>query len=82
MGVYLNGSSAYGLFQEAYSLSYYVDKSEIISELVPLIELKKNIMERSGKRDEVRGCYEAAQIREDNHGEYDRFLFWKRRGQP
>ena len=49
MGVYLNGSSAYGLFQEAYSLSYYVDKSEIISELVPLIELKKNIMERSGK---------------------------------
>lgn len=49
MGVYLNGSNAYGLFQEAYSLSYYVDKSEIISELVPLIELKKNITERSGK---------------------------------
>lgn len=48
MGVYLNGSSAYGLFQEAYSLSYYVDKSKIISELVPLIELKKNIRERSG----------------------------------
>lgn len=49
MGVYLNEPNAYGLFQEAYSLSYYVDKSEIISELIPLIELKKNIRERSGK---------------------------------
>ena len=49
MGVYLNGSNAYGLFQESYSLSYYVDKSKIISELVPLIELRKNIRERSGE---------------------------------
>ena len=49
MGVYLNGSNAYGLFQEAYSLSYFVDKTEILSELVPLIGLKKNIRERSGE---------------------------------
>lgn len=48
MGVYLNSSSAYGLFQEDYSLTYYIDKTEILSELVPLIELRKNIRERSG----------------------------------
>ncbi|HJA93703.1 MAG TPA: ATP-binding protein [Candidatus Eisenbergiella merdipullorum] len=40
MGVYLNGISAYGLFQEDYSLTYYVDKSEMLAELVPLIERK------------------------------------------
>lgn len=47
MGVYLNGTSAYGLFQEDYSLTYYVDKSEIFSELVPLIERKKTTDENS-----------------------------------
>ena len=46
MGVYLNGISAYGLFQEDFSLTYYVDKTEILSELVPLIELKRNISEK------------------------------------
>lgn len=40
MGVYLNDPGVYGLFQEDYSLAYYVDKSEIIRELVPMIELR------------------------------------------
>ena len=48
MGVYLNSPIGYGLFQEAYSLSYYVDKTDILSELVPLVELKKNSRERTG----------------------------------
>ena len=48
MGVYLNDTSAYGLFQEDFSLTYYVDKTEILSELVPLIELKRNISEKNG----------------------------------
>ena len=48
MGVYLNDPSAYGLFQEDFSLTYYVDKSEIFKELVPLIEIKKNVSERNG----------------------------------
>lgn len=34
MGVYLNSPIAYGLFQEAYSLSYYVDKTDILSEQI------------------------------------------------
>ena len=38
MGVYLNDPNAYGLFQEDFSLTYYVDKTEILCELVPLIE--------------------------------------------
>ena len=48
MGVYLNDPSAYGLFQEDFSLTYYVDKTEILSELVPLIELKTNKKEKDG----------------------------------
>lgn len=47
-GVYLNGTGGYGLFQEDFSLTYYVDKSEILAELVPLIELKGNISEKNG----------------------------------
>lgn len=39
-GIYLNGTSAYGLFQEECSLMYFVDKKEMIRELVPLVELK------------------------------------------
>ena len=49
MGVYLNGTSAYNLFQEDFSLTYYVDKTEILNELVPLIELKKNTSEKNGE---------------------------------
>ena len=49
MGVYLNGTSAYNLFQEDFSLTYYVVKTEILSDLVPLIELRKNISEKDGE---------------------------------
>ncbi len=48
MGVYLNDPGAYGLFQEDVSLTYYVDKSEIIKELIPLIELKRNTDKKTG----------------------------------
>lgn len=48
MGIYLNGTSAYGLFQEDYSLTYYVDKTEILNELVPTMELKRDKIERVG----------------------------------
>lgn len=48
MGVYLNSTSAYGLFQEDFSLAYYVDKSEIIKELVPLVELNRNTRKKIG----------------------------------
>lgn len=48
MGIYLNGKSPYGLFQEAYSLTYFVDKTKILDELVPILELKKNVQEKAG----------------------------------
>lgn len=47
MGFYLNNTSAYGLFREDFSLTYYVDKTDMIRELVPIIELKQNGEERS-----------------------------------
>lgn len=46
MGVYLNGKNAYGLFQEAVSLTYFVDKTSILDELVPILE--PNTLEKAG----------------------------------
>ncbi len=37
MGIYLNGTSAYGLFRRESEAMYFVDKTEILSELVPLV---------------------------------------------
>ncbi|MDO4326889.1 MAG: AAA family ATPase [bacterium] len=48
MGVYLNSRSAYSLFCEEYASTYYVDKTDILAELVPIVELKENLSERSG----------------------------------
>ncbi len=48
MGVYLNSRSAYSLFCEDYASTYYVDKTEILAELVQIVEVKENLFERSG----------------------------------
>ena len=40
MGIYLNNTSAYSLYREDYLLTYFVDKTEILNELVPLLESK------------------------------------------
>ncbi len=42
MGIYLNGKNAYGLFQEDSAQTYFVDKTDILDELVPILEWKKN----------------------------------------
>lgn len=42
MGIYLNSLSTYGSFQEDFCLTYYVDKSDILKELVPLVESPRN----------------------------------------
>ena len=66
MGFYLNATSAYGLFREACSLTYFVDKTEILCDLVPLVELNRNVSEPLWK---------------DGDGQHDCFLFRERRGQ-
>lgn len=48
MGVYLNSRSAYSLFCEDYASTYYVDKTDILAELVPIVELRENEIEESG----------------------------------
>lgn len=48
MGVYLNSRSAYSLFRREYASTYFVDKTEILTELVPLVELEGNGIEESG----------------------------------
>ncbi|MCC8102360.1 MAG: ATP-binding protein [Clostridiales bacterium] len=49
MGFYLNGTGAYSLFREDYSLTYFVDKSGILKELVPILELKNPAKNAGGK---------------------------------
>ncbi len=48
MGIYLNGTSAYGLFRRDYASTYYVDKTKILAELVPLVESGTDEIEESG----------------------------------
>ncbi len=48
MGIYLNSRSAYSLFCEDYSSTYFVDKTEILAELVPIVEWKENSSEPLG----------------------------------
>lgn len=38
MGIYLNNTSAYGLFRRDYASMYYVDKSAMLAEIMPLVE--------------------------------------------
>lgn len=48
MGFYLNSKKPYLLFQEEFSSTYFIDKTDILKELVPLVELRKNTIEKSG----------------------------------
>lgn len=48
MGVYLNSKKPHLLFQDDCSAMYYIDKSKIIADLVPLVELEENMLEDSG----------------------------------
>ena len=47
MGIYLNDPTAYGLFREDFSLTYYVDKSDIIRGLIPILELRNDFPKRN-----------------------------------
>lgn len=49
MGVYLNGKSAYGLFKKETAAVYYVDKTAIFRELIPILENKTDSITREGK---------------------------------
>lgn len=48
MGIYLNGKRAYSLFQEDYSLTYFVDKTDILDDLVQRMELKGHLSGNTG----------------------------------
>ncbi|MCI9614986.1 MAG: AAA family ATPase [Dorea sp.] len=48
MGVYLNSRKPHLLFQDDRTAAYYVDKTDLIASLVPLVELKENQAAGSG----------------------------------
>lgn len=45
MGVYLNSTSPYTLYKEDFFSAYFVDKSEILREFVPLLEPDEDLMQ-------------------------------------
>ncbi|MCR5728557.1 MAG: ATP-binding protein [Lachnospiraceae bacterium] len=49
MGIYLNGISAFELFREESESTYFIDKSGIFKELVPVVESKKSRTGEKGK---------------------------------
>lgn len=49
MGIYLNNTSAYSLYREDYLLTYFVDKTDILNELILLLESKSKSSKTSGK---------------------------------
>lgn len=59
MGIYLNSRSAYSLFCEDYASAYYVDKTDILAELVPIVESKENLPEQSNPARDGRQKYVA-----------------------
>lgn len=48
MGIYLNGKNTYGLFREIFSMDYFVDKTNIFDELVPILEWKTDALSKAG----------------------------------
>lgn len=53
MSVYLNSSSAYGLFRREYASRYYVDKSGILADLVQRVELDLDDIEEQEVEQEM-----------------------------
>ena len=74
MGIYLNGKRAYSLFQEDCAMTYYIDKTEMLDEIV-------RILEQKGKEDEIPLRDQAAAFWKDNGGEYGRGFSGKGSGQ-
>lgn len=46
MGVYLNSKSPFGLFFDEAASTYYVDKSSMILDLLPLVEDSRDVFDR------------------------------------
>ncbi|MCR5728674.1 MAG: ATP-binding protein [Lachnospiraceae bacterium] len=49
MGIYLNGISAFELFRDESEATFFIDKSDIFKELVPIVESKKIKPDEKGK---------------------------------
>lgn len=49
MGIYLNSASPYVLYREIFSSAYFVDKTDILGELVPIVEPEGAIPGTYGK---------------------------------
>ena len=85
MGIYLNSSSAFGLFRRDCLSTYFIDKSSILKELVPLVTGTNVVVQEDGKnrfefskQSKICGDYQTAQVWKNRHGQYDCFLLWQR----
>ena len=48
MGVYLNSKNPYGIFLDEAASMYFIDKSEMLLELLPMVENSEDIIENFG----------------------------------
>ena len=49
MGFYINSTSAYGLYRDETEAAYFVDKTDILNELIPIVESKKSSLDEKGR---------------------------------
>lgn len=67
MGIYLNSVSPYTLYKSEVCSPYFVDKSQMLRELIPLAEVGNRHV-----------CDTSPQIWKNSDGKYDWRFFWER----
>ena len=85
MGVYLNSKNPYGMFLDEAASMYFIDKSEMLLELLPMVENSEDIIENlgsgTGKKQPLSVHYPAPPFWKNSNGYNDRFIFRKRQRQ-
>ena len=85
MGVYLNSKNPYGIFLDEAASMYFIDKSEMLLELLPMVENSENIIGESWlrhrKKQPLSVHYPAPPFWKNSNGYNDRFIFRKRQRQ-
>ena len=85
MGVYLNSKNPYGMFLDEAASMYFIDKSEMLLELLPMVENSEDIIENlgsgTGKSNRYLCITPAPPFWKNSNGYNDRFIFRKRQRQ-
>ena len=81
MGIYLNSKSPFGQFLDEAAATYFVDKSEMLTHLIPLTSRSESYIGQAGGnigKSNKYICNKAPAFWKDHNGLYDCFLFRER----